>query len=413
MATKTARLTDADCRNAKPSTDGKKYALADGQSLFLTVMPSGGKLWHYRYRFHGKPNILSIGTYPTVSLKEARKKLGEAKELLSNGKDPNQLKRQERIISQQNAANSFELVAREWCAKFAAVRTEGTSQRNLQLLENNAFPWLGARAISDIKAIELLAVLKRAEDRGVLETAHRLRGLCSLVFRYGVATGRCEHDIAADLKGALTPRIKKPMAAIIDPLKFGQLLRDIWAYQGQFVTLVAFKLSALFGLRPGEIRRLEWAEIDTATGLISIPMGKMKARRLHIIPLCQQAIELLETLRPLTGHGQYCFPGLQSKDRPMSENTINAALRRMGYDTKEDHTAHGFRSTFSTLAHGSGLWRKEVVEIQLAHRHGNDVELAYNRGNYLEERRQLMQWWANECDKMRQGAEVIPLPQRA
>ena len=406
------KLSDLDCRNARPDPEGKKdVRLADGGSLFLVIKPYGGKLWHFRYRFGGaNPKPFSIGTYPDVSLKEAREKRDEAKKLIERGIDPNQQKKLDKLASKVRVENSFESVAREWHGKHVATWAESTAERNLRLLEVNVFPWLGQRPIAEIKPIELLAVMERAEHRGVLETAHRIRSLAGQVFRYGVARCLCERDTAADLRGALTPRQKENFAAITDPVKFGQLLRDIWAYQGAFATCVAFRLSALFGLRPGELRQLEWADVDTGErAMILIPLGKIKARRMHLVPLSGQAIALLEELRPLTGQGRYCFPGMQNHDRPMSENTINAALRRMGYDTKQEQCAHGFRSSFSTLANGSELWRKEVIEVQLAHKHGNEVELTYNRGDYMKERRRLMQWWSDECDRLRTGAEVIPL----
>lgn len=400
-------LTDSKIRNAK-STD-RPYKLFDAKGLYLYVTPAGGRIWRLKYRMYDKERLLTIGTYPEVSLADARQKQLEARALIKQGKDPSLQKQIDKLTAQKNAQNSFERVAREWVEKFQATRTEGTNQRNLRMLELHAFPWIGNRPISEIRPVELLAVLQKCEQRGTLEVAHRLRSLCSAVFCFGVATGRCEHDIANDLKGALTPRQKQNMAAIIEPIQFGQLLRDIWAYQGHFVTLVAFKLSALLALRPTELRALEWSEIDLDNAIINIKLERMKKRRAHLVPLARQALELLHTIKEHTGHLNYCFPGLQGKDRPMSENTINAALRRLGYDTQKDHTAHGFRSAFSTLANASGLFRKEVIEVSLAHRHGNEVELTYNRGNYLQERRELMQWWADECDKMRQGAEVIPL----
>jgi integrase len=401
-------LTDVQIRNAKPQD--KPYKLTDGGGLYLLIHPSGGKRWRWKYYIHGKEKLLAIGVYPDVTIAEARKKRDEARELLKDGLDPSQQKQIDKLTSKAKAGNSFETVAKEWHAKYSRTVEAGTAARNLRILELNVFPWLGDRPIADINAPELLAVLRRMESRGILETAHRTRALASKVFRYGIATGRCERDAAEDVKGSLTPCQTENLAAIVDPLKFGQLLRDIWAYQGNFATCVAFRLSALFGLRPGELRKLEWAEVDTGeNALIRIPMGKMKKRRVHVVPLSQQAIALLDELRPLTGHGKYCFPGMKDHARPMSENTINAALRRLGYDTQEEQCAHGFRSSFSTLANDSALWRKEVVEVQLAHKHGNEVELTYNRGDYLKERRRLMQWWSDECDRMRTGAEVIPL----
>lgn len=405
------KLTALAVKNAKPGE--KPLKLTDGGGMFLLVDPKGGKYWRLAYRFVGKQKTLALGTYPEVTLEAARKARDKARLQLKDGLDPGMMRKVDKLTARHKSENSFEAVAREWHGKFKPTWTDHTAEKNLRILELNAFPWLGARPIDDIKAPELLAVLRRAEERGLLDTAHRLRQTAGQVFRYGVATGRCERDIAADLKGAVPPRKQRHHAAITDPAPFGALLRDIWAYKGSLTTCSAFRLSALFGLRPGEIRNLEWSEVDTGNLLIRIPLGKMKARRLHVVPLAPQALAIIEELRPLTGHGKYCFPGLQSPTRPMSENTINAALRRLGYDTQSEQSAHGFRSSFSTMAHGSGLFRAEVVEVQLAHKHGDATRLAYDRGDFLEERRKLMTWWAERCDQMRLGAEVIQLSSAA
>ena len=401
------RLTAVAVKQAKPAD--KPYKMTDGGGMYLLVDVKGGKYWRFNYRFAGKNKTLAMGSYPLTSLAEARDARDKARKLLEENTDPGMVKKVARLTAHHAAENSFEAVAREWQEKFKSSWTEHTATKNLRILEANAFPWIGHRPIDDLKAPELLAVIRRVETRGLIDTAHRLRMTAGQVFRYGIATGRCERNIAADLSGALVPLKKTHLAAITDPTKFGQLLRDAWGYQGQFSTSCAFKLSALFGLRPGEVRALEWSEVDTDNALIRIPLGKMKSRRMHTVPLCRQALQILEELKPMTGGGRFCFPGIRMNDRPMSENTINAALRRLGYDTKKEQTAHGFRSSFSTMAHGSGLFRSEVVEIQLAHKHGDAVRLAYDRGEYLEERRRLMQWWADECDRMREGAKIIPL----
>lgn len=401
------KLSAVAVKQARPA--GKPYKMTDGGGMYLLVDAKGGKYWRMDYRFAGKRKTLALGAYPSNSLAEAREARDKARKLLEENTDPGMVKKVGKLTAHHKSVHSFEAVAREWHGKFTPNWTAHTAEKNLRILEINAFPWIGSRPIDEIKAPELLAIIRRAEERGLLDTAHRLRMTAGQVFRYGIATGRCERDIAADLRGALPARQQKHFAAITDPLKFGQLLRDIWAYQGQFSTACAFKLSALFGLRPGEIRSLEWSEVDTASGQIRIPLGKMKSRRLHTVPLCRQAAEIFEALQPLTGTGRFCFPSLQGTERPMSENTINAALRRLGYDTQSEQSAHGFRSSFSTMANGSGLFRVEVVEIQLAHKHGDAVRLAYDRGEYLEERRKLMQWWSDECDRMREGAQIIPL----
>lgn len=389
---------------AQTATSGEKSLkkFYDGDGMYLLVDRKGGKYWRMDYRFAEKRKTLALGAFPEVSLASARKGRNQARERLRNGEDPGETRKIAKLTAVHRAQNSFEAVAREWHKEFSPGWTAHTKWKNLRILEVNAFPWIGGRVISEVTAPELLAILRRVKDRGLLDTAHRLRQTAGMVFRYGIVTGRCDRDISADLKGALPSKQQTHYAAITDPSKFGALLRDLWAYSGSFSTSCALKLSALFGLRPGELRALEWAEVDADQRLIRIPFGKMKARRLHVVPLADQALAILAELKPLTGAGKYCFPGLQNHDRPMSENTVNAALRRLGYDTQSVHSAHGFRSSFSTMAHGSGLFRTEVVEVQLAHKHGDAVRLAYDRGDFLEERRKMMTWWADEVDKMRE-----------
>jgi integrase len=406
----TNKLTAIEVEKAK--YEGKPFKLADGDSMYLLVIESG-KYWRLDYRFAGKRKTLALGVYPHLTLARARQAKAEAKQALYDGSDPAQLRKDEKQQVAEKSANTFEAVAREWHGKFKSTWAEHTVDRNIRIFEINAFPWIGDKPIADITPPDLLAIIRRVENRGYLDTAHRLKQTAGQVLRYGVATGRCTRDVSADLRGSLPPHKKTHFAAIVDPVQFGLLLRDVWAYQGSFITASAFKLSVLFGLRPGEVRRLEWSEVDNDQALISIPFGKMKKRRLHTVPIAEQARLILDELRPLTGASLYCFPGYQDKSRPMSENTINAALRRMGYDTQGEQSAHGFRASFSTLANESGLFRREVVEVQLSHQHGDAVMLAYNRGDYLEERRKLMAWWANECDTMRQGAEVISINQAA
>ncbi|HRF10993.1 MAG TPA: integrase arm-type DNA-binding domain-containing protein [Candidatus Accumulibacter phosphatis] len=388
---------------AKAAPAEKTYKLRDGAGMFLLVDPKGGKYWRMDYRFGGLRKTIALGVFPAVSLQAARKARDLARDRLLSGEDPGEIRKTAKLTAAHRAQNSFEAVAREWHKEFAATWTEHTRWKNLRILEVNAFPWIGARVIGELRAPELLAVLRRVKDRGLLDTAHRLRQTVGQVLRYAIVTGRCDRDISQDLRGALPSKRQTHFAAIVEPEKFGALLRDLWAYSGAFATGCALRLSAFFALRPGELRALEWSEVDFAEKLITIPLGKMKARRLHLVPLSDQALAILADLRPLTGTGRFCFPGMQNHDRPMSENTVNAALRRLGYATACDHSAHGFRSSFATLAHGSGRFRSEVVEVQLAHQHGDAVRLAYDRGIFLEERRKLMSWWSDECDRMRQG----------
>lgn len=379
----------------------KPYKLADGEGMYLYVDCQGRRYWRFDYRFGERRKTISFGPYPEVSLARARRSREEARLRIRDGHDPSEERKVDLLTKTHRNTTSFEAVAREWHAEFSQGWTVHTQKKNIRILELNAFPWLGERNIADIKAPELLACVRRVKDRGLLDTAHRLREVAGQVFRFAIQTGRCDRNIAVDLRGAIPSKSKSNLAAITEPQAFGQLLRAIWSYKGRFPTSCAFKLSALFGLRPGEVRKLEWSEIDFDNRLIRIPFGKMKARRMHLVPVSAQALAILEELRPLTGAGRFCFPGLHDPQKPMSENTICAALRRMGYDTQTQHSAHGFRSSFSTMAHGSGLFRAEVVEVQLSHKHGDAVRLAYDRGDFLEERRQLMDWWAGQCDEMR------------
>ena len=369
--------------------------------MYLLVDTKGSRYWRLDYRYADKRKTLALGTFPTISLEEARRARDEARKIIREGSDPGQIRKINQLTKSVRDATSFEAIAREWHKEFSPKWTPHTQNKNIRILEANAFPWIGDRPIAEIAVPELLACIRRVRDRGYIDTAHRLREVAGQVFRYGIQTARCERNIAIDLRGALPPKGKKNFAAITNEKEFGKLLQAIWSYKGLFHTCCAFKLSALFGLRPGEIRQLEWSEIDFDERLIRIPVIKMKARRLHVVPLSPQTLSILEELQPLTGHGKYCFPGMRDHDKPMSENTICHALRRMGYDTQSEHTAHGFRSSFSTMAHGSSLFRPEVVEVQLAHKHGDAVRLAYDRGDFLEERRKLMNWWADKCDQMR------------
>ena len=407
----TNKLTEIAINQAKPAE--KPFKMTDGGGMYLLVDTKGGKYWRLDYRFAEKRKTLALGVYPEMSLKEARKTRDDARKKIDQGVDPCEQRKVSKLTAAHHSSTTFEAVAREWHKEFSPNWTKHTQDKNLSILVNNAFPWIGSRPIDEVTAPELLAVIRRVKDRGYLDSAHRLRMTAGQVFRYAITTGRCERDISAYLRGAIPTQPKKHYAAITDPEAFGALLRDIWAYQGSLTTCSAFRLSALFGLRPGEVRNLEWAEVDLPGRLIRIPLGKMKARRLHVVPLAEQAAAILEELKPLTESGKYCFPGLHNRDRPMSENTINAALRRLGYDTQSEQSAHGFRSSFSTMAHGSGLFRPEVVEVQLAHKHGDATRLAYDRGDFLEERRKLMAWWAGQCDQMRKGADVIPINQAA
>lgn len=390
-------LTDIKIKNAKPgikpdgSSTTKPYRISDERGLYLEISPSGGKYWRFKYRINGKEKRLSLGVYPDVSLKLARERRDNSRRQVADGIDPSALRKAEKIT--QAGLESFEVVAREWHSRHKINWSESHASRTLTRLEKDVFPWLGSKNIADIKPPELLQVLRRVEARGALETAHRIHQVCGQVFRYAVATGRAERDSAADLKGALPPAKPKHHASIVDPKIIGELLRAIDSYSGSFTTVCALKLAPLVFVRPGELRKAEWSEFDLEVGEWRVPAKKMKMKTLHIVPLSKQAILILKELEPLTGSGKYLFPSIRSTTRPMSENTINGALRRLGY-TKEEMTGHGFRSMASTLLNEQG-WNKDAIERQLAHSERDEVRAAYNYAEYLSERREMMQAWAD------------------
>jgi len=407
----TNKLTDPAVKSAKPgiTPDGrqtdKSYKLADGGGLYLEVARAGGKWWRLKYRFGGKEKRLALGVYPDVTLADARQRRDEARRLLAQGIDPGEHRKATRHTAA--APESFEAVAREWHAKFAPTWTPEHAARMLQRLELNVFPWIGGRPVREITAPELLAVLRRVEARGRLETAHRAHQNCGAVFRYAVATGRAERDPSGDLRGALPPASKRHHAAIIDPKAIVELLRAIDGYTGSLVTTCALRLAPLVFVRPGELRRAEWAEIDLDAAEWRIPAAKMKMRAPHIVPLSSQAVAILREIHPLTGRGRYVFPGARSAERPMSENTVNAALRRLGYE-KDVMTGHGFRSMASTTLNEQ-QWLETAIERQLAHVEPNKVKGAYDYAKHLPERRKMMQAWADYLDGLKQGADVVPL----
>jgi len=372
----------------------KSYRITDEKGLYVEVTPKGGKRWRFKFRFGGKEKLLSLGIYPDVSLKSARIKRDNLRTLVADGIDPSHTRKAEKqSIGEQN---SFEFVAREWHNKFSANWSESHSSRTIIRLEQNVFPWLGNKNINDITAPELLTALRRVENRGALETAHRVNQICGQVFRYGIATGRAERDPAADLKGALPPTKVKHHPSIADPIKVGALMRAIHDFTGTIITATALKLSPLVFVRPGELRQAEWSEIDLENAEWRIPPEKMKMRVVHIVPLSKQAIEALKDIQPLTGRDKYVFPSNRTITRPMSNNTVNAALRRMGY-TKDEMTAHGFRSIASTILNEQG-WHADAIERQLAHGESNGVRAAYNYAQHLPERKKMMQAWADYLD---------------
>ncbi|MES9949343.1 MAG: integrase arm-type DNA-binding domain-containing protein [Candidatus Thiodiazotropha sp.] len=396
-------LTDTAVRRAKPHEKARK--LFDGGGLFLLVNPNGSKYWRFKYRFHGVEKLLALGVYPDVSLKSARDKRDTARQQIADGIDPSEARKAEKAA--RSNENSFEAIAREWWSKRADSWAKSHASRVLLRLENDVFPWIGTKPISAITSAELLTVLRRVEKRGALETAHRIHQSCGQIFRFAVSTLRAEGDPSAALKGALHPASQKHHASITDPKQIGELLRAIDGYQGQFVTRCALQLAPLVFVRPGELRHAEWSEIDLDKAEWRIPAKKMKMSTVHLVPLSTQAITILNEIKPLTGHGKYVFPGVRSNKRPMSENTITGALRRLGYASGE-MTGHGFRSMASTILNEQG-WHKDAIERQLAHMERNSIRAAYNYAEYLPERIKMMQAWADYLDGLKGGAEVVSI----
>jgi integrase len=400
-------LTDVKIRNVKSAT--KPIKLFDGRGLFLLITPNGGKWWRYKYRYGRKAKSISLGIYPEVSLKAARDRRDDARRLLASGIDPSterKAAKQAQIDAARLADDTFEAVSLEWFNKYNNCWAESHAHTVIQRLRRDLLPWLGQRRISDITSSDLLAVLRRVESRGTHETAHRLLQILGQIYRYAVASDRADRNPAIDLRGALTPVKEKHHAALTRPSDVAGLVRAIQAYQGTFVVRCALRLAALLFVRPGELRRMEWNEIDFDRALWTIPAEKMKMRADHLVPLAPQAVAVLRELRPLTGNGRYIHPSARTITRPMSENAILAALRRMGFG-KEEMSGHGFRSTASTILHENG-WPSDVIELQLAHvSHRNGVRAAYDRSERLAERRELMCWWANYLDQLADRVVLI------
>lgn len=397
-------LSDTAIRKAKP-TD-KPQRLADGGGLYLEVSPAGGKWWRLKYRFGGKEKRLSLGTYPDTGLADARGKRDDARKLLAAGVDPGEHRKAERAAGDDRAANSFEVVGREWHAKQAPSWVKDHGDRIMLRLENDIFPWLGKRPVAEVKAKELLATVNRIADRGAVESAHRALQNCGQVFRYAIATGRADRNPAADLRGALPPTKQTHLAAITDPDKVGGLLRAMDAYTGSLVTKCALRFAPLVFVRPGELRQAEWAEIDLDKAEWNIPASKMKMREPHLVPLSDQAVAILRELHALTGNSRYAFPGARSHKRPMSNNAILAALRRMGFD-KDEMSGHGFRAMARTILDETLQFRPDYIEHQLAHAVRDPNGRAYNRTAHLAERKKMMQAWADYLDMLRADTGTV------
>ena len=394
-------LTAKAIENAKPRD--RAYRLHDGRGMYLEVTPKGGKLWRIKYRIGGKEKRLSLGTFPETSLAQARDRRKTIREQLQDGIDPSAARK----ATKQAAENTFRALALEWLTQQGSVWTADYTAQVRRRIEEDLFPRIGDKGIEEITAPVLLEALRRVERRGAVETAHRLLQKCGQIFRYGIVTGRGTRDVAADLRGALPPVKGGKRAAITDPAGVGQLLRAIDGYVGQPQVMYALRLLPYVFVRPGELRSAEWAEIDLEEAMWRIPAQKMKLRREHLVPLSTRAVELLRALKPITGDGRLVFPGLRSKARPISENTLNAALRRLGYST-DDMTSHGFRAVASTLLNEQG-WPADAIERQLAHAPRDEVRAAYHRAEHLETRKKMMQAWADYLDVLREGAGKVTL----
>lgn len=407
-----APLTDTAIRKAKPGP--KPTKLRDGGGLYVQLNPDGSRWWRWDYHrpVTGKRNTLSLGTYPEVSLADARGRQAEARRLLASGIDPGEHRKAAKVAGVEKAANSFEVVTREWLGKQKWV--ESYRCKVVAWMDNDVFPWIGGRPVAELAAPDFLRVARRIEERGAIESAHRIMQNCGQVMRYAVATGRTDRNPVADLRGALAPPMERHHAAITDPRELGGLLRAIDGYAGDASTRAALRLAPLVFVRPGELRHAEWSEIDFDAGEWNIPAHKMKMREPHLVPLSSQAVAILRDLQPLTGHRQYVFPGGRSPKRPLSDNALTAALRRMGFD-KETMTAHGFRATARTLLDEVLGWRPDLIEHQLAHAVRDPNGRAYNRTSHLPERRKMMQAWADYLDALRAdtGNVIVPFKPKA
>jgi integrase len=408
------KLTDIQVKNAKPKD--KDYKLADGEGLFLLVAASGGKRWRFKYRFDGKEKLLAFGTYPDLSLLEARNKRHEARKLLAHNIDPSINKKSARAAREELSANSFEVVAREWHVNMKADNawTPDHAETIMTRMEKDMFPWIGSKPITEVTAGEIRSILDRVKSRGVIETARRCRTIASQVFTYAISRDKAMYDVAASLKNHLPAisKTRKHMASVTDPKELAPLLRALDGYQGSFVAQCALKLMPMLFVRPGELRHMEWTEIDLDAAEWNIPALKMKMKSPHLVPLSLQAIDILSELKPLTGNGKYVFPSTRSHDRCMSDNTINAAFRRMGFDG-DTITGHGFRATARTILDEVLSFRTDFIEHQLAHAVKDPNGRAYNRTAHLVERKKMMQVWADYLDGLKQGAKVLPFKQKA
>ncbi len=403
-------LSDAAIRAAKPRD--KQFKMFDEGGLFLIVRPSGGKLWRLKYRHMGKEQQLSVGVYPDVGLKDARGLRDKARKVVASGGNPGFEKKRAAALTKIGAANTFSAVAEELIEKREREGLKEVTNTKARWLLMLLAPALGKRPIAEIEPYELLDALKKVEQSGRHETAKRLLAFTSRVFRYGVATTRAPRNVAADLQGALIAPKVKHYSAIIDPAGVGALLRAIDGFDGHPATHWALRLAPHVFVRPGELRQAEWSEIDLEAAVWRIPASRMKMGREHVVPLSRQSCAILEEAKAITGGGRFVFPSVRTNKRTMSENTLNAALRRMGY-TSDEMTSHGFRSTASTLLNESGKWSVDAIERALAHGDADSVRAAYHRGAHWQERAKMAQWWSDHLDGLRAAGEVVPFQRKA
>lgn len=408
-------LTDTACRQAVCPEEKQRLRLTDGGGLYLEVSPSGSKRWFWKFYPDGKESRLALGSYPEVSLKQARSARDDARKTRKSGTNPVQQRRVDKLAQQIDLSATFEPVAREYHAAKESGWSPTYAQRWLERMEKDIFPWLGTLPLPKITAPVLLQTLRRVEGRGVRELAHTLRQNCGQVFRYGIQTGRAERNPAADLAEALKPINTKHMAAITDRKLAGDLMQAIETYTGQPTTKAAMQLSALTFQRPGNVRQMEWAHVDLEAAMWTIPSADMKRTvdkklngRPHLVPLAKQAVDILRDLQPLTGHGRYVFPSLITGERPMSENTVRVALRRLGF-SNDDMTPHGFRAMARTIIVEKLNVAPDVIEAQLAHGKSGPLGAAYDRADFMEQRAKMMQGWADYLQALATGAKVIPI----
>ena len=415
MPRRTVPLTELQCQRARYQSSGGNR-LYDGGGLYLQLQPTGAKLWRFKYRFAESEKLLALGAYPDVGREAARQSRAEARALLARGVDPGIARKAERQTRSDSARNSFEAVAREWYVRFSPGWAPSYADKVLGRLEKDVFPWIGRRPIAEIEAPELLETLRRIESRGAVETTRRQRQILSQIFRYAIATARAKRDPANDLRGAFAPQAKRHFPTLTDPSRIGELMRAIHGYQGHFATCAALRLAPMVFVRPGELRLAEWSELSLEAAEWRIPPARLKLRQAakktgtqpHVVPLSRQALEVLTELHRLTGRGRFLFPSIRTPERGMSDNTVNAALRRMGYDGSEI-VGHGFRHMASTLLNEHG-WSADAIERQLAHK-AQGVRAVYNLAEYLPERRRMMQAWADYLDALRTAQPGGTLPE--